>query len=88
MPVLVLYLVNPSLLDFIIVRSAYCQPVLEPQMLRHFGNVRPISIYWYSQIHVYIHLVKHICCEIGVGLKSIRVVDDSIEIVLKSRVEF
>ena len=67
-------------------RSDDWQPVLVPQTLFYFSKVRPISIYWYHQLHVKIRVVKHIWREIGVGLWHIRVVDDVIKLLLKARV--
>ena len=49
---LVLYLINSCIQDWIIVSSANWNPVLVPQTPRQFSKIRPISIYWYHQLHV------------------------------------
>ena len=51
-PVLVLYIINSFIQDWIIVGSANWQPVLVPQTFCHFIRVRPISILCYHQLHV------------------------------------
>ena len=68
--------------------SANWQPVLVPLMFRHFTKVRPVSISWYHQPHVYMRVVRHIWREIGVVIWNILVVHDTIKLLLKFRVIF